>query len=237
MCLILSHKLKYSYANPVYMITYFKKTKKAFLNFLFPPPLSVYKLENMSEKEILEVLPRSIDLSLFANSIFSYKNPLVKEAIKHIKFRGNSELISKFGKIMYEELSSYIPEYFGEDSAPYMLIPIPLSRKRFTDRGFNQSELLCEAIMANDNENMFELIPRALKRSRNTKPQAKLKRRERLKNVKNCFYCSRPELVRNRKIVLIDDVSTTGSTLRDARRALIESGVAHENIIAFTLAG
>jgi len=102
------------------------------------------------------------------------------------------------------------------------VIPIPLHPQREKSRGYNQSELLSRHLgRALD-------LPQerhALKRVRNTPPQIELSAEERAVNVTDAFVAV-PHTVKGRKILLIDDVCTTGSTLSEAAKALLEAGAA-----------
>lgn len=101
-----------------------------------------------------------------------------------------------------------------------MLIPVPLHPARLRERGYNQSQLLAEQV------SRLVRIPwaDALRRVRNTRPQVTLDDKAREKEVKGAF-AARPETsVRGKKVVLVDDVSTTGATLASAAQALSEAG-------------
>jgi ComF family protein len=106
-----------------------------------------------------------------------------------------------------------------------IILPVPLHRYRLWQRRFNQSALLAKAL-AQKNGKIF--LPDALLRLRHTKPQKGLSRKERNDNVKNAFDLS-PHGVRaisGRRILLIDDVFTSGATLNECARALKKSGAA-----------
>lgn len=97
----------------------------------------------------------------------------------------------------------------------FSLIPVPLSNRRLRWRGFNQSELLAQNIAKK-----FDLeLLRELKRIKHQKPQVKLNREERLVNLKDCFKWTGKSLA-NKKIIIIDDVCTTGATLNEIAKEL-----------------
>ncbi len=97
----------------------------------------------------------------------------------------------------------------------FSLLPVPLSDRRLKWRGFNQSELLAQNIAKKFN---LELL-KDLKRIKNRKPQARLNRSERLINLKNCFKWTGKNLA-NKKIIIVDDVCTTGTTLNEIAKEL-----------------
>lgn len=111
------------------------------------------------------------------------------------------------------------------------MIPVPLHRARHRERGFNQSEILSEGIARVAG---LALAKDILKRKKHTKDQTYLNAQQRTENVRGAFVVTRPERVDGRKIVLVDDVMTTGATLNECARMLQEAGATM--IFAATLA-
>lgn len=101
-----------------------------------------------------------------------------------------------------------------------LLIPVPLHKKRLKWRGFNQAELLAKVIALNFD---LDMDPSSLKRSLYKNAQAKLKGRERYLNLKDCFVWTGKSLA-GKNILLIDDVSTTGTTLNECATELKQAG-------------
>jgi ComF family protein len=115
-----------------------------------------------------------------------------------------------------------------------LLIPIPISKKRYRERGYNQSLLVCKELIRIDKEN-FDLESSVLIKNKETEHQARIKNRnERLKNIIGSFETKNENKIKNRNIILIDDITTTGATLNEAKKILKESGA--KKIIAFTVA-
>jgi len=108
------------------------------------------------------------------------------------------------------------------------LLPIPLSAERLQARGFNQAWELC-ASLARQTQTLARPDARLLLRVRHTRPQSQLKRQERLANVKGAFQVDplRAAEVRGRRVVLVDDVMTSGASLYTAAQALRDAGAAH----------
>lgn len=125
------------------------------------------------------------------------------------------------------ELLKTNPEFKGFR----FLLPVPLARKKLAQRGFNQSELLADIIAENGD---FEVIKNAIIRSKNTKSQTTLNKEDRKSNMLNAFSALKPELIKGKNIILIDDVATTGSTLQELAKTLKKAGA--KKIAAFTLA-
>ncbi len=109
--------------------------------------------------------------------------------------------------------------------APDLVVPVPLHLTRLKERGFNQSGLLAGEFARKLRVPVsFDTIIR----KNRTEPQTRLNRRERLKNVKGAFELSGAKSVRGRRILLVDDVFTTGTTLSECARTLKRKGGASE---------
>ncbi|NUN94269.1 MAG: ComF family protein [Verrucomicrobiae bacterium] len=103
----------------------------------------------------------------------------------------------------------------------HVVVPVPLHPARERQRGFNQAALLARAL-ARQYRLPFE--PRALERVRATKTQTHLDRAERQENLRCAFRVRRPAVVANRRVLLVDDVLTTGSTLSECAAVLRAAG-------------
>ena len=171
----------------------------------------------------------------FITAIFDYRNPLIRRAIWRFKYKNVRGFAKIFGEKLYEEIVGDLGDdlYFSK-SETFLLVPIPLHKKRLRRRGYNQSELIARVIIKNDVENIFERAPKALVRVRETKPQAKSeKRTARFENLRDAFRVD-PERVRGKNIILIDDVATTGATFAEARKVLLKAGA--RNVRAYAVA-
>ncbi len=113
-----------------------------------------------------------------------------------------------------------------------ILVPIPLAQKRLRERGFNQALLICEKL-TKQNTNLKQ--KNILWKQKKTPHQALIENRtERLKNIVGSFGVKNPDKIKGKNVILIDDVTTTGATLSEARKVLREAG--EKKIIAFTIA-
>lgn len=99
-------------------------------------------------------------------------------------------------------------------------VPVPIHKKRFKKRGFNQAEVLAREL------SILSDIPylNALERIKNTKSQTKLTKKERAQNIKEAFICPNPKAVKKKAIILIDDVCTTSATLEECAKVLKKAG-------------
>ncbi|MGM0805787.1 MAG: ComF family protein [Bacillota bacterium] len=142
----------------------------------------------------------------------------MKEMIAKLKYRGDAEVVNAF----YPVLSSDFKK-FSRDA---ILVPIPLSEERHYERGFNQAELLTRGIK--------KPVEYLLKRKTHEEKQSKKTREERLSQKENPFEVVDSLKVKDQKIILVDDVYTTGSTLRYAAKVLIKAGA--KEVSSITLA-
>ncbi|MCX6745711.1 MAG: ComF family protein [Candidatus Parcubacteria bacterium] len=151
-----------------------------------------------------------------------YNNKLLQDLIHYLKYK----YVEALSEILTELLARFLAEnkifdYFGLNSENTFLVPVPLHKKRELLRGFNQSELIAQKLADHYHFKKINL----LKRNKDTISQINLKRTERQKNIKGAFSSSSPEnFNKNKKIILIDDVVTTGSTLNECAKELAKSG-------------
>jgi ComF family protein len=156
---------------------------------------------------------------------YLYVGPLM-EAIQRFKYKAETHLISSLGPL----LSCFAREWLP-DPHDYLVIPVPLHRRRLRARGFNQSLLLAR-IVSSDLGTRLDYL--SLVRMRHTVAQTGLGKEERRKNVKNAFSLRDSGVVEGQKILLIDDVFTTGHTLNECAKTLKKAGAGA--IVCLTLA-
>ncbi len=172
--------------------------------------------------------------------IFDYRHIPIKKSIWLLKYKRKRNLAKIFGEVMYERIVEELSELsILNNFCDPLIIPIPLSKKRYRERGYNQSLLLAEHIVKLDKKNPFPsnlvLLNNILLKVKDTEHQARLKdRNRRLENLSGSFIVKNKNLINERNIILIDDVATTGATLKEAKKKLKENGA--KKIIAFTIA-
>lgn len=148
-------------------------------------------------------------------------------AIVRFKYEGRSDLARPLGSLLLRAAPMFEP--LGVD----LVVPVPLHFARLADRGFNQAALLA-APLARALGATHE--PRALVRVRDTSRQADLDRTSRLTNVSFAFAARDPAVVEGKRVLLVDDVRTTGSTLRACAAALTSAGAGFVHAIALAFA-
>lgn len=112
-----------------------------------------------------------------------------------------------------------------------IIIPVPIHRRRFNDRGYNQSELIAKEISKKLKINNFR--NNILIKIRNNAIQSTLNKHQRMMNVKDVYKVQNINLIQNKKILLIDDIYTTGNTVNECSRVLKENGA--KEIGVFTI--
>ena len=195
-------------------------------DFLFPRSTSIRNMERLSSGELMAVLPRARETDEDISALFDYQDPLVKECVWEVKYSGNKKLAGLFGEILADFICHELAEriLFSNFTNP-LLVPIPMADRRRAERGWNQTEIICRAILANRNVNFFEYIEDALIKVLHTESQTKTQNKEeRRENLKNSMLVKYPEKIVGGNIILVDDVTTTGATFAEARRALREAG-------------
>ncbi|HEY4478884.1 MAG TPA: phosphoribosyltransferase family protein [Candidatus Paceibacterota bacterium] len=167
-------------------------------------------------------------------AILNYRNRVVRRAVWELKYRGNRAVARKFAQLLEDRLQSVLEDEVLFENTKALVIPIPLSEARRRERGFNQMELVLEAVPRGD-KNYFEVANGALIKIRDTPPQTSVrKRKDRLSNLNGCFTVVDKNSVKNKTVVLVDDVTTTGATLSEATRELKKSGA--KKVFAIALA-
>ncbi|AMM99510.1 hypothetical protein UP12_16580 [Bacillus pumilus] len=149
-------------------------------------------------------------------SVYAY-NDLMKDVLSRFKFRGDTALAELFK----QDVQAIFKRSFSIKEP--VLIPIPLSKERLNERGFNQSVILASLI--------GQPIQQPLVKIHQSK-QSKKKKNERL-DQKGMFQINQTDVIVQRDVILIDDIYTTGATIYDAARILKEAGA--KSVSSFTL--
>lgn len=113
-----------------------------------------------------------------------------------------------------------------------IIIPVPISNKRKKTRGYNQSELIASKL-AKKIESL-EYKPKILYKIKDTLPQSTLDKEKRIENIKGAYYIKNELILKKKKVLLVDDIFTTGNTVDECSRVLKQSGA--KEIGIFTLA-
>ena len=158
------------------------------------------------------------------------------EMIYSLKYKGRIQLAKPLGRLLFTALI----QYWAENEFD-LILPVPLHGKRLKTRGFNQAFLLIRnwsdiADRLNIKVSSITIDPHVLKRHRSTKPQTGLRRRERMKNTRNAFSVSDPDRIKEKKILIVDDVYTTGATVNECADVLLKNGAGQVDVLTLARA-
>ncbi len=216
-------------------ITKLLEISRNILDFVLPPRSNFEIVKKLDENTIFS-LPKAGKIleSEWISPIFDYKDKRVKAIIWELKYRENTITLGTIGKMMFEEILSIISDVIlFNNNAEFLLIPIPMTVSAKAERGYNQSELIAKAIIENDSKRILLYAPQWFEKIKDTPKQSHSGTRdERIKNLEDCFEAN-PN-VSGKYVILIDDVVTTGSTLKESRRTLLDAGA--KEVFAFTIA-
>lgn len=148
--------------------------------------------------------------------IFKYEG-IIKDKLRQYKFKDQAYLCEFFAEIIYsnEKIMKYIRNY-------EYIVPIPLHKYRKRERGYNQSYLILKELSKKDKNVIIKTD--ILQKQKNIKPQSSLNKLERGNNIKNAYCVVNRNNIINKKILLFDDVFTTGSTTNECSKILKECG-------------
>ena len=142
----------------------------------------------------------------------NYQDPVVKKALWMLKYQGVKQLARPLAELIQERVWKKL------ETEGWLIVPVPLSKKKLRKRGFNQAELIAGELSGDIRANI-------LFKKNNTKSQVEVKdRKERLANIIGSFEARNTGVIKGKKIMLIDDVYTTGATMNEAKKVLKEAG-------------
>jgi competence protein ComFC len=194
-------------------------------DLLVPEDIKIQKLLDLPAGVLRDLLPKSPVYSKDIFVLFDYQNKIVRLIVKSIKYKNNASLRKRIAGYFYEELVDISSEIALFHGAPPLLVPMPMSQNEKRKRGFNQCEELVREIKKMGSNNV-EVSYDTLKKIRETERQTTLSREKRALNVKNSMAVSETDFpkIKNKVVIVLDDVYTTGASLLETRRALLASG-------------
>lgn len=201
------------------------------ITIFFPPNCYNCRKEGFTLcSTCLKCCKKSIDSpALYIKSIYSFHDPLIKKVVHAIKYFHRRDLIEPLTQTLANEIKGYIST-LNIDTSNLVLVPIPMPRLRKYMRGYNQAELIALEL---SKQCSLPVKTNILTRKYSPKRQVTTKTKsERLQNQRNSFETI--SSVKNMSIILVDDVTTTGATLTEARKILLKAGA--KSVFAVTIA-
>ncbi|WP_341816992.1 ComF family protein [Wolbachia endosymbiont (group A) of Agelastica alni] len=154
-------------------------------------------------------------------SVFAYDQHS-KNMIINFKFFDNLNYVKIYAKWIYQANQDTFQN-------AEVIIPIPLHKMRLFKRKYNQAALLAKELSKLSN---LSYTPFAIKRLRHTTPQAGLSLKQREKNLKKAFSISNKKIIENKIVILVDDVVTTGATVRSCSQEILNSGAKEVRVLS-----
>lgn len=157
--------------------------------------------------------------------IFKYEGKM-RNLIIDYKFNDKPYLNELFAKIILknEKICRKIKKYD-------IIVPVPIHKRRKNERGYNQSELIARKLAKNLN---LELVNDSLIKQKNTLPQSTLSKKQREENAKQVYKIQNKPKIENKKVILLDDIYTTGATTKECSKVLRQNGA--KEILVLTIA-
>lgn len=159
--------------------------------------------------------------------LFVSKGNLTSQILYQIKYDGNTHLAENMGVSLGQQLKNSV--FSNAD----LLIPIPLHKAKKVLRGFNQSEVLANGIAK---VLPIQVDTESVIRTKHTSSQTFLSKEARQENVKDVFEVVKPALIQNKKIILLDDVITTGATIETCAKELLKAGANEVMLLSLAIA-
>lgn len=194
---------------------------RALLDTVFPPSPDELLIRSLTEARLMTLARVSVISGVIA--LFSYRNPTIRTLIWQLKYKDDYRPAVLFGGA----LARYMQK---ENLVPALILPIPLSKARMRERGYNQvsrcaaelTRILPTSLCRND----------LLVRTHDNPRQTTLNRKDRIHNMRDMFMIADPRALKGHRVIILDDVVTTGATLAEAAKVVRACGAHSVTLIA-----
>lgn len=208
---------------------------ESLMDFLFPRRGEEYKVLSMDAGEVMTTAGIMSGMRFeFIRSALMYRNPIASNLVWLIKYKRHAKAIALGAELLFSMIADDVGDSVAFEKLRPLLIPVPLFKRRKHERGFNQTELLAEKIMEIGGTEFLSYKPHLISKVRATAPQTSLNKEKRMRNVEGSFQVTQKESVAGQTIFLVDDVVTTGATLSEIKKILIEAGA--KRVSGYTIA-
>lgn len=202
-----------------------KKAALSILDAVAPPHGRTARTQKRNVADI-PLSPTAHDLlGVQITTLMDYRGEESQDLVRSLKYDRSVHAAQLAATLLAEYLREELSSHRTFSQKKICIVPVPLHPSRLRERGFNQIALAAQQLPAEFRDGtLAAYAPDILIRARETKPQTKLPRSERLSNVAGAFELSKDANVRKNLVVLIDDVTTTGATLANAATPLRKAG-------------
>lgn len=207
------------------------------LNLIYPPNCVICgknneeylckKCENKLEQYAINKIDNYLNKNFTKHAyVFKYEGK-IRNLIIDYKFNEKSYLCELFVKFLIKnkKICRFLETYD-------IIMPVPIHKKRKAQRGYNQSALIARKLA--EKFEKLQIEENNLEKQKNTIEQSKLTKKQRIENAKNVYKINNKEKIKNKSVILIDDIYTTGSTANECAKVLKENGA--KNIVIITIA-
>ena len=187
------------------------------LDAILPPHARTRRTKERRFEEIPLTVATHELLNTTITTLMDYRKQEVQDLIRSLKYDGNAYAAHLCSLVLADFLREEIASTRSFSPRPILIIPLPLHESRERERGFNQISLVLDRLPLEFRDGTLSRVaPLSLIRTRATPRQTHLPRHERIANVRGAFHVTDLALVTHAQVFLIDDVTTTGATLRNA---------------------
>lgn len=205
----------------------FYELLKMALDFIFPPSCGI--CDELGEGYLCKKCEEELKIYLYQGNMLENKfhlykyTGIIRKKLIQYKFNEKSYLADFFCECIIKDKKAceFLKDYD-------IIIPVPIHKKRKKQRGYNQSELIARKIAKKLDLNIYSDV---LIKTKNTKPQSLMGLGERRKNVKGVYFVENKEKIRNKNVLVLDDIYTTGATANECMQILKTSGAKKVGII------
>ena len=154
--------------------------------------------------------------------VFLYSG-IVRSILLNYKFNDNAYLYKTFTNFLFKN------ENFVENIKRYdIIVPVPLSKKRENERGYNQSLLIAKEISGTTK---ISIDKTCLKKPKNITAQSTLNKEKRLENTTGAYTINNSKKIQNKKVLIVDDIYTTGSTVNECSKLIKQAGATRVGVL------
>lgn len=156
---------------------------------------------------------------------FQYEG-IIRKLLINYKFNEKSYLYRSFVNFLLKQ-----QKVFEIIKTYDIILPVPISKKRYNQRGYNQTELIAREISKRAD---IKLVTNCLYKVKNNVPQSTLNKDDRIENVKNAYIIKNSKIIKDKRVIILDDIYTTGSTVNECSKSLKQNNV--KEILVMTIA-